>query len=113
MTDKIVVFSNCGSATEARKIARHLVELHLAACVNIVPAVHSIYQWQGKVEEEEEWMLMIKSTRPLFDRLKIELQKMHSYQVPEVIALAIVDGSTDYLSWIEKETAGEDGKPTG
>ena len=104
MTDKIVVLSNCGSAEEARKVARHLVDLRLAACVNIVPGVESVYHWQGQIETEQEWMLVIKSTRALFDRLKLELQKVHSYQVPEVIAMAIVDGSPDYLSWLEKET---------
>lgn len=104
MTDKIVVFSNCGSAAEARKVARHLVERRLAACVNIVPGVRSIYHWQGKIEDEREWMLVIKSTRPLFEQLQSELRKVHSYQVPEVIALAVVDGSPDYLGWIDKET---------
>lgn len=104
MTDKILVLSNCGSHEEARTIAQHLLEHRLAACVNIVPGVESVFHWQGKIETEQEWMLVIKTTRALFDRLKVALQKVHSYQVPEVIAVQIVDGSEDYLAWIEKET---------
>lgn len=104
MTDKIVVFSNCGSAEEAGQVARKLVEARVAACVNIVPGVRSLYHWQGKVEDSSEWMLIIKTRRDLFDKLSSELRKLHSYQVPEIVAMPLVDGSEDYLDWIDRET---------
>jgi periplasmic divalent cation tolerance protein len=103
MTDKIVVFSNCGTAEEAENVARSLVESRAAACVNIVPGVKSIYHWQGKIEEGSEWTLVIKTTRANFGRLAAELQKVHSYQVPEIIAVPVVAGSEAYLEWIERE----------
>src|SRR3954468_463202 len=103
MTDKIVVFSACGSEEEAKKLARHLVEARVAACVNVIPGVYSVFHWEGKVDEASEWMLIIKSTRTRLEALKTELAKMHSYQVPEVVAIPIVDGSTDYLDWIDRE----------
>jgi periplasmic divalent cation tolerance protein len=102
MTDKIVVLSTCESAQEAEKLARQLVERRLAACVNIVPGVRSIHRWQGKVEDEAEWLLVIKSKRELFEALALELQKIHTYQVPEVVALQIVEGSEAYLDWLDK-----------
>jgi periplasmic divalent cation tolerance protein len=104
MTDKILVFSTCGSVEEARRVARGLVESRAAACVNIVPGVQSIYHWQGAVEESSEWLLVVKSSRANFERLKSELRKIHSYQVPEIVAVAIVDGAEDYLEWLERET---------
>jgi len=107
MTDKIVVLSTCDSAEEAANIARLLVEQRLAACVNVVPGVRSIYRWQDKVEDSAEWLLVIKSRRGLFDRLCAELQKTHSYEVPEVIALPIVDGSGEHLAWLDRELLGQ------
>jgi periplasmic divalent cation tolerance protein len=103
MTDKIVVLSTCASAEEAEKIARHLVENRLAACVSIVPQVRSIYRWKGVVEDASEWLLIIKSRRGLVERLSAGIASMHSYQVPEVVALPIVDGAPAYLSWLERE----------
>jgi periplasmic divalent cation tolerance protein len=103
MTDKIVVLSTCGSSDEARKLARHLVETRVAACVNVVPGVYSVFHWEGKVDESAEWLLVIKSTRERLPALRIELEKMHSYVVPEVVALQIVDGSSDYIEWIGRE----------
>ncbi len=105
MTDKIVVLSTCESEEQASSIARHLVEKRLAACVNIVPGARSIYRWKGAVEEASEWVLLIKSRRELFPQLRAELEKMHSYEVPEAIALPIVDGSEAYLEWLERETS--------
>jgi periplasmic divalent cation tolerance protein len=104
LTDKIVVFSNCGSAEEASRVARALIERRLAACVNIIDGVKSIYHWQGAIEEASEWTLLIKTQRSLFTELCAELRRVHSYQVPEVIAVPIVDGHLDYLEWIERET---------
>lgn len=103
MTDKIVVLSTCDSEERAKALARVLVEQRLAACVNIIPGARSIYQWQGKVEEAEEWVLVIKSRRDLFGSLKEALAAQHSYEVPEVIALPIVDGSEAYLAWLDRE----------
>ena len=103
MTDKIVVLSTCNSEEEARKIAHELVEKRLAACVQVTPGIRSVYQWQGKVEEANEFLLVIKSRRDLFSRLRDELLGMHSYEIPEVVALSVVDGSADYLKWLNRE----------
>jgi periplasmic divalent cation tolerance protein len=103
MTDKIVVLSSCGSADEAQKVARHLVETRLAACVSVLPGATSIYHWQGKVEEAPEWVLLIKTSRANFEALSAALAKIHSYQVPEIVAVQIVDGSPMYLEWLSRE----------
>lgn len=103
MTDKIVVLSTCGSAEEAERIARRLVETRLAACVNIAPGARSIYRWQGAIEDSTECLLVIKSRRDLLDALEIELRKAHSYEVPEIVALTVVDGSEGYLGWMDRE----------
>lgn len=105
MTDKIVVLSTCASAEEAERIARSLVEKKLAACVNILPAVRSIYRWKGAVEDGPEILLVIKSSRALFDELQAEIGRMHSYEVPEAIAIPIVAGSEGYLDWLDRELA--------
>jgi periplasmic divalent cation tolerance protein len=103
MTDKIVVLSTCSSADEAEKIARHLVDLRLAACVNVLAGARSFYRWQGKLEDAAEILLVIKSSRALFGRLSAEIQKVHSYEVPEIVAVPVVDGAPDYLNWLEAE----------
>jgi periplasmic divalent cation tolerance protein len=100
MTDKILVLTTASSQDEARKIGRLLVERLLAACVNIVPQVGSIYRWEGEVEEAEEWLLIVKTTRGAFERLRDAIRELHSYDVPECICVAIEDGSVEYLSWI-------------
>jgi periplasmic divalent cation tolerance protein len=101
MTDKIIVLVTCGSAKEARRIARALVEQRLAACVNIfnVP-VRSVYRWEGNVESARELLLVIKSSRSQFARLERAIRKLHSYDVPEIIALPIERGSREYLDWL-------------
>ena len=108
MTEKIVVFSTCGSEQDAIKVARALVEAKVAACVNILPNIRSVYRWKGAIEEESEWMLIIKSSRSLFAQLQVELRKVHSYEVPEVLAIPVVDGSAEYLGWLDRELAGSD-----
>lgn len=105
MTDKIVVLTTCASAEEAEKIARTLVSKKLAACVNMLPAVRSIYRWKGAVEDAQEIQLVIKSSRGLFDEVRAEIEKLHSYEMPEVIAIPIVDGSEAYLDWLNRELA--------
>lgn len=108
MTDKVVIFSTCGSQQEAEQIARKLVEARLAACVSILAPVHSVYRWKDQVENSSEWMLVIKSRRPLVERLTAVLRNVHSYEIPEVIALAVVDGLPEYLDWIGRETGAAD-----
>jgi len=100
MTDKILVFTTAGSKDEARKIGRALVERLLAACVSIVPQVDSIYRWEGEIEEAEEFLLIVKTTRPAFERVRNAINELHSYDVPECISVAIDEGGTAYLSWI-------------
>lgn len=100
MTDKRVVLSTAGSVEEARKIARYLVEQQLAACVNIVPQIESIYRWEGKIESSREWLLLIKTTAANFWKVREAIGEMHSYDVPECIAIGIEDGGADYLQWI-------------
>lgn len=101
MTDKIVIVSTCANEQEAEKLARMLVEEGVAACVNVVPKMNSYYRWKGAIESAEECLLLIKSSRELFPEVRTALEKAHSYEVPEVLALSIVDGSPDYLSWLQ------------
>jgi periplasmic divalent cation tolerance protein len=103
MTDKIVVFSTCDSAEQAESLARHLVQERLAACVNIIQPIRSIYRWKEQIEEATEWLLVIKSRRDLLPALRAEIEKKHSYEVPEVLALPVVDGSQGYLQWLDRE----------
>ncbi len=90
----------------AADIAKHLVEKKLAACVNIVESVRSLYWWEGKLEDDREALLVVKTKLDLFDRLKEEVKKVHPYCVPEIIALPIVAGNEDYLSWVEESVEG-------
>jgi periplasmic divalent cation tolerance protein len=103
VTDKIVVLSTCDSEESAVALARALVEERVAACVNVIPGARSIYRWQGKIEDAAEWVLVIKSRRDRFERLREAIVRLHSYEVPEVIALPVVDGSPEYLEWLDRE----------
>jgi len=100
MTDKRIVLTTAGSEEEARKIAHALVDRQLAACVNIVPQIESVYRWQGKVESAREWLLLIKTSAEKFSAVRDALCELHSYDLPECIAIAIEDGNPDYLQWI-------------
>jgi len=100
MTDKRIVLSTTGSLEEARKIAHSLVEKRLAACVNIVPGVESVYRWEGKIETASEWLLLIKTTAAAIANLRDALTDLHTYDVPECVVLAIEDGAENYLEWI-------------
>ncbi len=106
MTDKVVAYTTCADPEEAEKIARHLIEERLAACVSVVPAVKSYYRWKGSIESDDEILLMIKTSRDLVDALRQQLEKLHSYDLPELIVTPIVDGSPNYLAWLEKELTG-------
>jgi periplasmic divalent cation tolerance protein len=101
MTDKILVLNTCSSEDEAERLARLLVDRRLAACVNIVPRIRSVYRWNGAVESAEEWLLLIKSSRPQFAQLRAAVEGAHSYQVPELLALPVVDGAAAYLEWMQ------------
>jgi len=100
----VVILITAGSYEEARKIADTLVSRRKAACVNIVPGVDSLFWWQGKVESAEESLLLVKTRAELFPEVVALVKAAHSYEVPEIIALPIIDGSADYLDWIGKET---------
>ena len=100
MTDKVVILVTAASRRECLKIARHLVESKLAACVDITPRIESIYRWQGKLCEDREFLMLIKSSRALFAEVKAALLKLHSYTTPEIICLPIVEGSEAYLQWL-------------
>ena len=110
MTDKVVVLVTCESAKEARLIARALVERRLAACGSILEApARSIYWWKGKVESAKEHLLIIKTSRRRLRALEAEVTRLHTYDVPEIIALPIAAGSVDYLKWLS-ESVGDDRK---
>jgi periplasmic divalent cation tolerance protein len=100
MTDKQIVLSTAGSEGEARKIAQQLVERELAACVNIIPRIESIYRWQGKIESSQEWLLVIKTTAAQFPAVQATIRELHSYDLPECIAITADNGSMEYLNWI-------------
>ena len=102
MTDIRVVLTTCGLLEEARTIAHALVERQLAACVNIVSQVESVYRWKGEVETATEFLLVIKTTAGAFDRLRAALVELHSYEIPEFIEISVSDGSEAYLNWIEE-----------
>jgi periplasmic divalent cation tolerance protein len=101
---EIVVFITASDEEEASKIARALVEERLAGCVNIIKDIRSIYSWQGKIEDEKEVFMVVKTQKTLFDSLIKRVKELHSYTVPEIIALPIIQGSEDYLKWLNKAT---------
>jgi len=100
MTQARIVFTTTGSQEEAQKVAHALVERKLAACVNIVPRIESIYRWQGRVESATEWLLVIKTEARAFERLRQAIKELHSYELPECVMLEVADGSKEYLEWI-------------
>lgn len=102
--DNIVVFITAPNEDEAAKMARTLVESRLAACVNVIRNIRSIYSWQGKVEDEAEVLMIVKTGRHLFDRLSEKVKELHGYAVPEIIAIPIVEGSANYLNWLKEVT---------
>jgi periplasmic divalent cation tolerance protein len=105
MTNKKLVLTTAGSKEEARKIARALVERRLAACVNIVPQIESVYRWEGKVEEAQEWLLVVKTTGAAFELVRDAIGELHSYDLPECICVSIEGGSEAYLEWIDNSVS--------
>lgn len=106
MTDKIVVLSTCSTPEDAEGLARALVAERLAACVNVVPQIRSFYRWKGEIESADEFLLIIKSSRELFEELKAEIEKRHAYEVPEVLAVPVVAGAENYLNWLGNSLRG-------
>jgi periplasmic divalent cation tolerance protein len=106
MTDKIVVLSTCSNAGDAERLARELIALRLAACVNVVPEIRSFYRWKGELESAAEFLLVIKTSRDLLEALKVKLEKLHPYELPELLALPVVDGSERYLDWLGQNLRG-------
>jgi periplasmic divalent cation tolerance protein len=106
MGDEVVVLITAGSADEAAKIGRALVEEHLAACANIVGGVRSLFFWDGRTQDEQETLIICKSRAVLMDRIVGRVKQLHSYTVPEIIALPIVAGSQEYLDWVNATATG-------
>jgi periplasmic divalent cation tolerance protein len=104
MSDARIMLTTAGSQEEARKIAHALVERRLAACVNIVPQIESVYRWQGNVETATEWLLVIKTQADFFERVRDAVKQLHSYDVPECVMLEVTAGSNEYLNWIAENT---------
>jgi periplasmic divalent cation tolerance protein len=105
MPQPLICLSTCPDAGTAAKIARALVEERLAACVNRVPGIPSIYRWEGRIHEDAEVLLVIKTTRERFDALHTRLVQLHPYEVPELVAVEITDGLPAYLAWLAHATA--------
>jgi|SRR3989304_8609811 len=103
--DFIVVLITAGSVEEGERIAGSLVDNHLVACVNVVPSVKSIFFWEGKTDQQSEVLLIAKSRKALLNQIIEHVKKIHSYSVPEVIAIPVIGGSEDYLKWVEETTS--------
>ena len=100
VNDAIVVFMTAANGEEATRLADMLVGAHLAACVQILPEMESVYRWQGKIERESEVLLLAKTTKAKFEELEREVLALHSYETPEIIAVPVVAGSASYLEWL-------------
>ena len=100
----IIILSNTNSMDSAETIANFLVKEKLAACVNIIPKITSIYTWQNKIEKEEEVLMLIKTKQSLFNQVKEKITLLHPYEVPEIISIDIKDGNKNYIDWIKNNT---------
>ena len=103
-TEYITVFITAPNEEEAARISHAIVGERLAACVNIIRSVRSIYRWQGRIEDEQEVLMLVKTKRTLFERLQGRVKELHSHAVPEIIGLPVVEGSKQYLDWLGQET---------
>lgn len=108
MTDKRIVLSTASSMEEAKKIATALVERRLAACVNVSGPVDSVYRWKTGVERAQEWLLIVKTTASMTSAVGDAIQELHSYELPECVALPVEDGSEAYLAWIGENVSNEE-----
>jgi len=109
--DVVVVMVTCATIDDATRIARHLVEGRKAACVNILPQIRSIYRWEGEIEDDSEQLLLVKTTREMFETVSTAVREVHPYSVPEIIALPVADGYDGYLRWVH-ENVGSVEDPT-
>lgn len=103
MTETLIVFCTCSHEAEADALARSLVEERLAACVNILPGLTSVYRWQGEVERASEHLLLVKTTRERLPALEHRIRELHSYETPEIIAVPVTEGSEKYLAWLREQ----------
>jgi periplasmic divalent cation tolerance protein len=103
VSDAIIVFMTASNGEEAARLADMLVGAHLAACVQILPEMESVYRWQGKIERAAEILLLAKTTRSKFEELEREVRALHSYDTPEIIAVPVVAGSARYLEWLSQK----------
>ena len=103
MTDFVQVVTAVASKPDAERIAHALVERRLAACVQIVGPIQSVYRWQGAIETAEEWQCWIKSRRELCGEIQRAIRELHSYEVPEILVLSVLDGNADYLAWLDEQ----------
>lgn len=103
----IIVLCTINDITKAKEISKNIINNKLAACVNIIPKISSIYYWNDKIVEDEEYLMLIKTRKNLFEALKSEIIKLHPYDVPEIVSLNISDGSKTYLDWISASTKQE------
>jgi len=99
-----IMFTAAGPKEEARKIARSLVESRLAACVNVIPKIESVYRWEDNVQAAEEWLLLIKTSSMNFEAVQEAIRKLHSYDLPECIAIKITEGEEKYLEWLTENS---------
>jgi periplasmic divalent cation tolerance protein len=99
-SDAIVVFMTAANTQEASRIAELLVEKNLAACVQILPEMQSVYRWEGEIEKQPEILILAKTVRSKFEKLETEVRAVHSYETPEIVAAPITNGSTPYLEWL-------------
>jgi len=104
MTDALLVFTTLPSADKAAELAKALVDERLAACANLLPAVRSIYRWQGKVQDENEVLVLLKTRAEHLERLKLRILELHPYELPEVLAVPVEAGYQPYLDWLAGET---------
>jgi periplasmic divalent cation tolerance protein len=104
MTDALLVFTTLPSADKAAELAKTLVEERLAACANLLPAIRSIYRWQGKLQDENEVLVLLKTRAEHLERLKLRILELHPYEVPEVLAVPVEAGYQPYLDWLAGET---------
>jgi periplasmic divalent cation tolerance protein len=103
MKSYVQITTTTETKEQAQKIAQYLVEMRLAACVQITGPITSVYRWKGKVENAQEWLCMIKTREELFDKVESAIKKLHSYETPEIVSAPIFKGSKEYLTWLDDE----------
>jgi periplasmic divalent cation tolerance protein len=111
MADYIQVFTTTDKKEDAEKITREVVKNRLAACAQVMGPITSTYWWEGKIEKEEEWLCIMKSRSDLYNSLERAIKGIHSYDVPEILAVPVIAGNRDYLEWLDRETEMEKAGP--